>query len=67
VSSRDYSAATGIGANRAASAFPDPVGKPILYPELPRFYNLIQRITASMPRVRGEEMEVWDPLAGRLD
>lgn len=42
-------------------------GKPILYPELPRFYNLMQRITASMPKVAGREMTVWDPLSGRPD
>ncbi len=42
-------------------------GKPILYPELPRFYNLMQRITSSVPKVPGTEMEVWDPLAGRPD
>jgi CubicO group peptidase (beta-lactamase class C family) len=42
-------------------------GKPILYPEFPRFYNLIQRITSSAPKVSGREMEVWDPLAGRPD
>jgi CubicO group peptidase (beta-lactamase class C family) len=42
-------------------------GKPILYPELPRFYNLMQRITSSAPKVSGREMEVWDPLAGRPD
>jgi hypothetical protein len=40
-------------------------GKPILYPELPRFYNLMQRISSSVPKVSGSEMEVWDPLAGR--
>lgn len=40
-------------------------GKPILYPELPRFYNLMQRITSSAPKVSGTEMEVWDPLDGR--
>jgi CubicO group peptidase (beta-lactamase class C family) len=40
-------------------------GKPILYPELPRFYALMQRITETMPKVAGDQMEVWDPLAGR--
>jgi len=40
-------------------------GKPLVYPELPRFYNLMQRITSSVPKVSGPEMEVWDPLAGR--
>jgi CubicO group peptidase (beta-lactamase class C family) len=42
-------------------------GKPILYPELPRFYNLMQRITSTVPKVPGSEMAVWDPLAGRPD
>jgi CubicO group peptidase (beta-lactamase class C family) len=42
-------------------------GKPILYPELPRFYGLMQRITESMPKVSGDEMAVWDPVAGRPD
>jgi CubicO group peptidase (beta-lactamase class C family) len=40
-------------------------GKPILYPELPRFYALMQRITEMMPKVSGAEMAVWDPIAGR--
>jgi CubicO group peptidase (beta-lactamase class C family) len=40
-------------------------GKPTVYPELPRFYNLMQRITSSTPKVPGREMQVWDPLAGR--
>lgn len=40
-------------------------GKPILYPELPRFYNLMQRITSAAPKLRGSDVEVWDPLAGR--
>jgi CubicO group peptidase (beta-lactamase class C family) len=40
-------------------------GKPTVYPELPRFYNLMQRITSSTPKVPGAQMEVWDPLAGR--
>jgi len=40
-------------------------GKPLLYPELPRFYALMQRITYSAPKVPGSEMEVWDPLSGR--
>ncbi len=40
-------------------------GKPILYPELPRFYWLMQRITSEAPKVHGSEMAVWDPLAGR--
>ncbi len=40
-------------------------GKPALYPELPRFYWLMQRITSEAPKVPGSEMAVWDPLAGR--
>lgn len=40
-------------------------GKPILYPELARFYLLMQRITSEAPKVSGSEMLVWDPLAGR--
>lgn len=40
-------------------------GKPILYPELPRFYGLMQTITSAAPKVAGADMEVWDPLAGR--
>ena len=40
-------------------------GKPILYPELPRFYALMQRITETMPKVAGDQMAVWDPVAGR--
>jgi CubicO group peptidase (beta-lactamase class C family) len=40
-------------------------GKPVLYPELPRFYGLMQRITSEAPKVRASEMAVWDPLAGR--
>jgi CubicO group peptidase (beta-lactamase class C family) len=40
-------------------------GKPILYPELPRFYGLMQRITSEAPKVEGSQMAVWDPLAGR--
>ena len=39
-------------------------GKPLLYPELPLFYRLMQRITSSAPKVRAREMVVWDPLAG---
>ena len=42
-------------------------GKPILYPEMARFYLLAQKITSETPRVPGSEMEVWDPLAGRPD
>jgi CubicO group peptidase (beta-lactamase class C family) len=40
-------------------------GKPLLYPELWRFYALMQRITSEAPKVHGSEMAVWDPLAGR--
>jgi CubicO group peptidase (beta-lactamase class C family) len=40
-------------------------GKPALYPELPRFYGLMQTITSEAPKVPGSEMLVWDPLAGR--
>jgi CubicO group peptidase (beta-lactamase class C family) len=40
-------------------------GKPLLFPELPRFYSLMQRITYSAPKVPGSEMHVWDPLSGR--
>jgi CubicO group peptidase (beta-lactamase class C family) len=40
-------------------------GKPILYPELPRFYTLMQRITYSAPKVAGSQMQVWDPVSGR--
>ena len=42
-------------------------GKPILYPELPRFYALMQRITCSAPKVPGAQMQVWDPGSGRPD
>jgi CubicO group peptidase (beta-lactamase class C family) len=31
-------------------------GKPVLYPELPRFYNLMQRITSETPKVAPDEM-----------
>jgi CubicO group peptidase (beta-lactamase class C family) len=40
-------------------------GKPVLYPELPRFYGLMQTITSSAPKLPGSKMRVWDPLAGR--
>jgi len=40
-------------------------GKPVLYPELVRFFGLMQRITSEAPKVSGSEMAVWDPLAGR--
>jgi CubicO group peptidase (beta-lactamase class C family) len=39
-------------------------GKPLLYPELPHFFRLMQRITAGAPKVPAAEMAVWDPLAG---
>jgi CubicO group peptidase (beta-lactamase class C family) len=42
-------------------------GKPTVYPELPRFYNLMQRITGNTPKLPGGQMEVWDPLTGRPD
>jgi hypothetical protein len=31
-------------------------GKPVLYPELPRFYGLIQRITSEAPKVDASEL-----------
>jgi CubicO group peptidase (beta-lactamase class C family) len=40
-------------------------GKPLLYPELVRFYLLLQRITSEAPKVDPSEMVVWDPRAGR--
>jgi CubicO group peptidase (beta-lactamase class C family) len=40
-------------------------GKPVLYPELHRFYGLMQRITGEAPKVHGSQMAVWDPRAGR--
>jgi CubicO group peptidase (beta-lactamase class C family) len=40
-------------------------GKPVLYPELHRFYALTQTITSAAQKVPGSEMRVWDPLAGR--
>jgi len=40
-------------------------GKPLLYPEIARFYALMQRITCSAPKIRGSQMKVWDPLSGR--
>jgi CubicO group peptidase (beta-lactamase class C family) len=40
-------------------------GKPALYPELARFFLLMQRITSEAPKIPGADMEVWDPLAGR--
>jgi len=39
-------------------------GKPLLYPELPLFYRLTQRMSGAAPKVRASEMAVWDPLAG---
>lgn len=50
---------------RAASCAVMTNGKPVLYPEFPRFYNLMQRITSRAPKIPGREMQVWDPLAGR--
>jgi CubicO group peptidase (beta-lactamase class C family) len=52
---------------RALSAAVMTNGKPVLYPELPRFYTLMQTITSSSPKVSGSQMLVWDPLAGRPD
>jgi CubicO group peptidase (beta-lactamase class C family) len=42
-------------------------GKPLLYPELPRFYLLMAKITAAAAagKVPGSRMRVWDPGAGR--
>jgi CubicO group peptidase (beta-lactamase class C family) len=40
-------------------------GKPVLYPELGRFYGLMQRITSEAPKVAPSSMAVWDPIAGR--
>lgn len=40
-------------------------GKPVLYPELPRFYGLMQTITSSAPKLPGSKMRVWDAVAGR--
>ena len=40
-------------------------GKPVLYPEIARFYGLMHRITSDAPKVEGSKMRVWDPLAGR--
>ena len=31
-------------------------GKPVVYPELPRFYNLMQRITSEAPKVPRDEI-----------
>ena len=54
-------------AERALSCAVLTTGKPALYPEMYRFYGLMQRITSTAPKVRGSEMHVWDPLAGRPD
>ena len=40
-------------------------GKPVLYPELARFYALMQRITSETPKIDPAQMSVWDPVAGR--
>lgn len=40
-------------------------GKPVVYPEMLRFYLLTQRVTTEAPKVDGSEMVVWDPIAGR--
>jgi CubicO group peptidase (beta-lactamase class C family) len=50
---------------RALSAAVMTNGKPVLYPELPRFYGLMQTITSSAPKIEGSRMRVWDPIAGR--
>ena len=42
-------------------------GKPVVYPEVLRYYGLMQRITSEAPKVRGSEMIVWDPVVGRPD
>jgi CubicO group peptidase (beta-lactamase class C family) len=49
---------------RALSAAVMTNGKPVLYPELPRFYTLMQRITSEAPKVDPSEMAAWDPVAG---
>jgi hypothetical protein len=40
---------------RAISAALITSGKPILYPELPRFYGVMQRITSEAPKVPTDE------------
>jgi CubicO group peptidase (beta-lactamase class C family) len=40
-------------------------GKPVVYPEMHRVYGLMQTITSEAPKLRGAQMRVWDPLAGR--
>jgi CubicO group peptidase (beta-lactamase class C family) len=42
-------------------------GKPVLYPELHRFYGVMSRVTGQTPKVAPSEMVVWDPIAGRPD
>lgn len=42
-------------------------GKPTWYPGIERFYGLTERITSSMAKVPGAQMQVWDPVAGRPD
>jgi CubicO group peptidase (beta-lactamase class C family) len=42
-------------------------GKPLFYPEIPRFYMLMSTITSVAPKVPGSRMKVWDPLPGRPD
>ncbi|HEX8744564.1 MAG TPA: serine hydrolase domain-containing protein [Thermoleophilaceae bacterium] len=41
---------------RAAAVAVMTNGKPVLYPELARFYNLMQRITSETPKVARDEM-----------
>jgi CubicO group peptidase (beta-lactamase class C family) len=50
---------------RALSCAVQTNGKPVIYPDLWRFYGLMQRITTEAPKVDGSQMSVWDPLAGR--
>jgi CubicO group peptidase (beta-lactamase class C family) len=40
-------------------------GKPVIYPEITRFFGLMSTITSATPKVEGAEMAVWDPVAGR--
>ena len=41
---------------RALSAAVITSGKPIVYPEMPRFYNLMARITSESPKVAADEL-----------
>ncbi|MGH2869635.1 MAG: serine hydrolase domain-containing protein [Solirubrobacteraceae bacterium] len=40
-------------------------GKPLLYPELSRFYLLMAKVTAAVSKIPGSRMRVWDPGSGR--